>query len=523
MSRGFAAQVLSAVVAVVVTIGTPFADDHARSAKVSLRIRLGNDLEAMTRLSPESVAVLDGYDVVAIQVPNTPSGKAVPTAQKKLFDVRSLPTGSVVPRGLAYDTTRERFYFGPGSGGLAPVILVTDRDGRRRADITLKLLPGQVTPVQFESLVYIPPGNPRFGDRIAAVLIGEDLIGRISIIRLDGTVEYEIPVASGSPAENYITGLAFVPPDRFLFTPLAETGSTVYQLDLAGSVTGPMLAGDPNLEFEGIAPLAGGRVAVVDYAAGWVFVYDATGTRLAHQDRDIRIGAGIAVADSIAWDSGAGRVLVNAGVGGGGVLFHVYALAPPFDHAIQVTHDEPALLEPLAGISYLPDTGEVAVCQAAGGSPARGIWSFDSVTGGYRSRLALASFPTPDFRPRRVTPLPDGQLAVRALQRPDLVHVFSHNGATDPVDPTVTVPTLVRTITLSVPQPIRSSLDFDETTGRLLIGRKYYDLAGIAVGTLTGIPSDFLGQNFVHVTSGPYAGQVAGVDGAASELVIFRP
>jgi hypothetical protein len=473
MSRGFAAQVLSAVVAVVVTISTPFADDHARSAKVSLRIRLGNDLEAMTRLSPESVAVLDGYDVVAIQVPNTPSGKAVPTAQKKLFDVRSLPTGPVVPRGLAYDTTRERFYFGPGSGGLAPVILVTDRDGRRRPDITLKLLPGQVTPVQFESLAYIPPGNPRFGDRIAAVLIGEDLIGRISIIRLDGTVEYEIPVASGSPAENYITGLAFVPPDRFLFTPLAETGSTVYQLDLAGSVTGPMLAGDPNLEFEGIAPLAGGRVAVVDYAAGWVFVYDATGTRLAHQDRDIRIGAGIAVADSIAWDSGAGRVLVNAGVGGG--------------------------------------------------SPARGIWSFDSVTGGYRSRLALASFPTPDFRPRRVTPLPDGQLAVRALQRPDLVHVFSHNGATDPVDPTVTVPTLVRTITLSVPQPIRSSLDFDETTGRLLIGRKYYDLAGIAVGTLTGIPSDFLGQNFVHVTSGPYAGQVAGVDGAASELVIFRP
>ena len=488
-----------------------------------MRVRLGNDLEAMTRLSPEAVAVLDGYDVVAIQVPNTPSGKVVPTAQKKLFDVRSLPTGSVVPRGLAYDTTRERFYFGPASGGLAPVILVTDRDGRRRSDITLKLLPGQVTPVQFESLAYIQPGNPRFGDRIAAVLIGEDLIGRISLIRIDGTVEYEIPVASGSPAENYITGMAFLPPDRFLFTPLMETSSAVYEVDLAGAVSGPIVTGDARLGFEGIAPLSDRRVAVVDYAAGWVFVYDARGARLAHQDRDVRIGAGIAFADSIAWDSGAGRLLVNAWVGGEGVPRHVYALPPPFAQATQVTRDETSPLESLAGVAYLPDTGEIAVTEGGGFSPTRGIWSFDAITGAYRSRLALASFPPVGFRPRRATPLPGRQLAVRVLGQPDLVHVFSRDGVTDPGDPTVTTPALLGTVTLSVPQPIRASLDYDETTGRLLIGRQYYDLAGFAVGTLTGIPSDFLGQNFVHVTSGPYAGQVAGFDGTASELVVFRP
>jgi hypothetical protein len=216
-------------------------------------------------------------------------------------------------------------------------------------------------------------------------------------------------------------------------------------------------------------------------------------------------------------------VLVNAWVGGEGVPHHVYALAPPFDQAIQVTHDEPAPLEPLAGISYLPESGEVAVCQAAGGSPTRGIWSFAVASGEYRSRLALASFPRPDFRPRRVTPLPGRQLAVRVLERPDLVHVFSRDGAPDAHDPTVTVPTLVGTVTLSVPQPVRASLDFDRATGRLLVGRAYYDLSGNVLGQLAGIPRDFMGQNFVHITSGPLAGQVAGFDGTASELVIFRP
>lgn len=523
MGKSFAVQVLTAVVAIVVTSGAPRADEQARAANVSLRVRLGNDLEAMTRFSSTSVAVLDGYDVVAIQVPNFPPGKVVPTAQKKLFDVRSLPTGSVVPRGLAYDTTRERFYFGASAGGAAPVILVTDREGHRRPDITLKLLPGQVLPVGFESLAYIPPGNEPFGDRIAAVLIGEDLIGRISILRLDGTVEHEIPAAQGSPAENYVTGMAFLPPDRFLIAPLTDVGSAVYEVDLAGTVSGPVLTGDASLGFEGIAPLSGRRVAVVDYAAGFVFVHDLGGARLAHQDRDVRIGPGIALADTIAWDSGAGRLLVNGWVGGEFVPHHVYALPPPFTRAIQVTRDEASPLESLAGIAYLPDTGDVAVCEGAGFSPTRGIWSFDTVAGAYRSRLTLAPFPPVDFRPRRVAPLPGRRLAIRVLGRPDLVHVLSRDGVTDPGDATVTTPVLLDTVTLSVPQPVRSGLDLDGRTGRLLVGRQYYDLAGTALGPLSGIPPDFLGQNFAHVTSGPYAGQVAGFDGTASELVIFRP
>jgi hypothetical protein len=523
MSKESAVRLLSVVLAVVVPLGGPVAGEDARPVNVSLRARLGNDLEAMTRLSADAVAVLDGYDVLAVQVPNTPPGKTAPANPKKLFDVRTLPTGAAVPRGFAYDTTRERFYFGPPTGGPAPTILVTDREGRRRPDITLKLLPGQVIPVQFESLAYLPPGIPRFGDRIAAVLIGEDLIGRISIIRLDGTVEYEIPVAPGSPTENYVTGMTFVPPDRFLFTPLTDTMSAIYQVDLGGMVSGPVLTGDARLGFEGIALLSGGRVAVIDYAAGWVFVNDARGARLPHQDRDLRIGAGISSADSIAWDSGASRLLVNAWVGGEGVPRHVHALAPPFTATTQITRDEAVPVELLAGIAYLPDTAEIAVTEGAGFSPTRGIWSFDAASGQYHSRLSLASFPPADFRPRRVTSLPGRQLAVRVVGRTDLIHLFSRDGAPDPADPSVVNPEFVGTVTLSVPQPVRSSLDFDQRTGRLLVGRQYYDLEGNARGPLTGIPSDFLGQNFVHVTSGPYAGQVAGFDGAASELVIFRP
>ena len=95
----------------------PALADPERGGGVTFRARLGNDVEAMTTLGPNLVAVLDGYDVVAIPVPRNGPGTNVPTRTSKLFDVRRLTAGQAVPRGMAYDPGRERFYFGPASGG----------------------------------------------------------------------------------------------------------------------------------------------------------------------------------------------------------------------------------------------------------------------------------------------------------------------------------------------------------------------------------------------------------------------
>ncbi len=499
-----------------------------RDDNVSFRARLGNNVEALTPLfhTPflSLVAAMDGYDVVAIPVLNAPPGVSMRSAHFKLFDVRGLPIDAG-PRGIAFDPGRRQFYFGPLTGGPNPVILVTDWDGHERPPITLTLLPGQVTPIQFEGLAYLPPGLPRFGDRIAAVLIGEDGIGRISIVRLDGTVEYEIPIVPGSPAENYVTGLAFVPPNRFLFTPLADVGNVVYQTDLEGNVTGPLLSGEPGYSFEGIVPLPGGRIAVSEYALGKLLVYDAAGTHLANQDRDFHVGIGVSNPDSIAWDSISGRLLVNAFSGGAHSPRNVFALPPPFEQAQQVTHLEltgPADPTNAPGLAYLPDEDTIAICEPSGFSPTRGVWFFDAASGDYRSRLSLASFPRDAFRPRGVTPLPGGQLGLRVAQHPELLQVITRAGAPDPADPTAFIPDLVRTVTLSIPQPMFAGLAMDPTLGRLLVARQYYDLEGNALGTLAGVPADFLGQSFIRLTSGPFTGQVAGIDQSSSELVIFR-
>ena len=122
-----------------------------------------------------------------------------------------------------------------------------------------------------------------------------------------------------------------------------------------------------------------------------------------------------------------------------------------------------------------------------------------------------------------MTPLPGGKPALRVALRPSLVQIITLDGVPDAVDPTALVPALVETVSLSVAQPTGGGLDFDPTTGRLLVGRQYSDLAGNAAGTLTGVPPDFLGQEFVRVTTGPFAGQIAGIDTTASELAIFRP
>lgn len=503
------------------------AGESVRADNVTFRARLGNYVEGLTPVFQTPflslIAAIDGYDVTAIPLLNTPPGVSSRPAHFKLFDVRGFPAEHRPPRGIAFDPGRQQFYFGSPSGGPNPVITVTDLAGRQRSPITLTLLPGQVTPIQFEGLAYLPPGLPRFGDRIAAVLIGEDLVGRISIVRLDGTVEYEVPVVPGSPAEAYVTGLAFVPPDRFLFTPLLDAASAVYQTDLDGNVTGPVLTGDPTASYEGIVPMPGGRIAVSETALGRLLVYDAAGARLAWQDRDFHVGPGLLDGRSIAWDSGTGRLLVDALAGGGFAPRNVHASAPPFTATTQVTHLEQTAMRGIGGLAYLPDEAAIAVCEPNGGSPTRGVWFFDAATGDYRSRLSLASFPPDAFRPRRVAQLPGGQLALRVNVHPELVQVITRGGVPDPADPTAAVPDLVRAVTLSTPQPVGAGFAFDAALGHLLVDRQYFDVDGAALGTLGGVPADFLGHTFIRITSGPYAGQIAGLDTVGSELVIFRP
>ncbi len=508
-----------ALVALSVQAPAPTLADDRSPTNVTFRGRLGNDVEAMTSLSPGVVALIDGYDVIAIPVPATRAGASARTSVTRLFDVRSM---GQVPRGLAFDPGRERFYFGPVSLSSPPTILVTDEHGRPRPPIPLTLLPGQVTPVQFESLAYVPPDVPVIGDRIAAVLIGEDLVGRISIIRMDGTVEREIPVAPGSPAESYVTGMAFLPPDRFLIAPLSDPGGLVYQVDLAGNLSGPVITADPSSDLEGIAVLSGGRIAVAEYGSGTVQVHDANGVRLPGQDRHFEIGPGVSNPVSIAWDPPRGRFLMNASVRGLLGARHAYAVAPPFRSAVAATRDEP-LVSAIGGVSYFPSTDQIALCVNAAFPPPRGIWLYDAVTGVGESRLALGSFPASAFRPVRATELPDGRVAVRAQQHPELLHLFTGTGAPDPSDPGAFIPTLLETVTLSAPQVVRGSLDLDPRSGLLLVGRWYFDLSGNAVRPLTGIPADFQGDDFVHVTTGPWAGQVAGIDSTSSELVVFRP
>lgn len=334
----------------------------------------------------------------------------------------------------------------------------------------------------------------------------------------------------GSPAETYVSGLAFVEPDRFLFTPITnvgdafcQVGNAVYQTDLNGTVAGPILTGEPAFEFEGIAALPGGRVAVSEYATGRILMYDEAGAHLAYQDRDFHVGAGVSSLDAIAWDSTSGRLLVSAVVGGGSAPRNIFALPPPFDAAQQVTHLELTGMTSASGVAYLADEDAVAVCDTPGYSSTRGVWFFDATAGGYLSRLSLASFPLNAFRPRRVTQLPSGQLALRVNGHPELVQVIKRGGTPDPGDPTVSIPDLVRTLTVSAPQSVASGLDFDFASGHLLVNREYYDLDGTALSQLTGVPAEFLGSRFIRLTSGPFAGQVAGIDPFASELVIFQP
>jgi hypothetical protein len=273
------------------------------SAKSATARRLGNNSEGSTLISTGGrveLAVLDGYDVFAVNLASNPNARL-----RKLFDV-SAHAWSNFPSGIAYLSGENAFAF--GDQGSPDEIVVFNANGRVIDVRPVQYLPGTPPVLGTETLLGLDAGAP-FPNTLARVVFLADGTPSIEIMTPAGVVLHEIAVVGLPPDETYVTGLAFVSPDRFLVT---TASPNIWPVALDGTVAGGPVAVSEASDIEGIVALPNGGVYANDYTAGVLWALDASLARRPSLDRHFEVGLGLTRAFDAVWDPLTGGLIVNA-------------------------------------------------------------------------------------------------------------------------------------------------------------------------------------------------------------------
>jgi len=530
MQSRFTRLSVSATVLFALLCGSATADAQT----VVARKRLGNNTEGITFFAHgngRNVAVIDGYDVFNVRLPDVNSGQRPrpcdPTQGhsgrncRQLFNVH--PLGTIAPRGIAFVASQDRFYF----SALDPTRLyATDVEGTvlPPLDIVHKNDPSDIS--QWEGLGYIPPDSPIFPDTIIGITIHNGLRGTIQIIGLDGIVLREIVFPQGSPLFSYLGGIAYKSPDRLLVT-AASNG--IFEITFDGTIVGEAhpVAGAQG-PFEGLMTIEDGRVVAAEYSTGRLFVLDNTFEQRPGDDRDFVVGLGI-TASKLAWNPDTGEFLVSApGPAGAARVFAVSSNLKQSRLVADLANTRFAP-SPVRGLGYLARENQVAI--STFGTRIRGIALFDTTTGAFvPPRLALdPPFPVP----RDVTALPafcPDCLGVRVTGRDPAtgaprteIRVITRTGTPDPTDADAIVPMELPPIVLSC-EPTDVGLAFHSSPAgdRIVAGVSFYDLGGTFIER---IDKAALGVSFVSavasIASGTHQGLFAVIEAQTSELIVF--
>ena len=330
-----------------------------------VRARIGNNTEGATLITgfpfAEQVALLDGYDVIAMPVEGR--GRTVP---QKLFDVKALhPIGN--PSGIVYVPSERAFLF--NDNGQPDTLLATDEQGRPLPPRPITYLPEVPFVFEAEGMTYLPPGSP-FPDRIARIaFVPPAFAPDIEIITRAGVVEREIPLpAPLNSGSVYTPGLAY---DHFsrsfivsavpVFANSAGPGE-FWKIGFDGAaISGPIVVPGGAVSLEGLAELPNGRIVAADYAAGKLFTFNADLTPDPSGVRSFQIGSGVS-RPGLGVSDPRTRRYAFSGVVGPGVFFQegVAEISRSLDSASRLFGFD-GTFEPHRGLAYVPEDDAFAL------------------------------------------------------------------------------------------------------------------------------------------------------------------
>ncbi|MBI1756734.1 MAG: hypothetical protein HYR64_06470 [Fimbriimonas ginsengisoli] len=482
----------------------------AHAQTVLARARLGNNTEDIetirSGLYAGQIAIMDGYDVLGLPAMGHGHGGV-----HKLFDISRLVGLTGGPRGIAYAESERSFVF--DDINIPNVLWFTDEVGTPKSPRLVTRLGDD--PVAVEALNYIPRGSAFYPDRLAQVTFTTFFTETIDIMRLDGTVEAQIIPDDEIQAHGF-GGFSFVGPNRLL---IGTYDKLLYETDLSGHVVaGPIaVEGRPD-SLEGVGSTVDGRIMAASYTEGKLRYFDHNLNRLPGADQDFKIGIGLSRPLGPGFDSDTGELLFKDEISSFPdiLLFSVPQSLGSKTLVKNLADDGYDFSRLRPGMAYLPDEHRIAV-------PARnpGAMLLYDNAGVLEDNVDLSAFPT---SPLVCDYLPSfAQFAI-------MFNGFAHFGQVSFVTRTGA---LVRTIDL---RPLGvffcSFAAFDPSDpsgGRLLVIDPFNDAIVVDLDGALLYRFEYRGPlnipfgSFLvtSITSGPYAGAFATVQGDNSEVVIF--
>jgi hypothetical protein len=362
-----------------------------------------------------------------------------------------------------------------------------------------------------EGIAWIPSGEPRYGGCFVLAAIQQNGFENSFLVvnRLGEVVAKITPNIDQTFVNFYPTGLAYH--DGHLF--VGDLASDLYEFDLDGNiVAGPLHFSDA-YDLEGVTfAERSNRVVVTSGANGKLIFLDASLERQP-EERSFLAGFGLSNARDVTWSNSTSEFLVNAvNIEPSLNLPQIAAISSDLSTSREILSLGNFSTSPLH-FEYLPDSDELAITRR---TPLPRGYLFYNLNG---TQTAFSAVPSATLLPNTFTYIPGTQqFAVRRTAPATTIFIYNRaNLAGAPV----------RSIDLA-PLGITSVLDItymhpeDPSGGQFLIT----NLANLYVVDLNGA---LLAQypNTLHVggvgalTSGPYAGNFAGIYVQNNDFIIF--
>lgn len=482
----------------------------ASAQTVLKRMRLGNMAESMSYISngPDAgtIAIEDGMQLVGF--PNDGQGQL-----KTLFDFSKLGFTSQ-PTGFGYMSDEQLFVFThPPTNSPTTELTLSDRNGNPAGSVIFTWPPdfadGNPYP---EGIVWIPKTEPRYGGDFifAGFQNATGVMSHFFVVDRSGNLVAEItPNVDPNNVFFYVTGLGYR--NGHLIAGL--TDQTLWELDLDGNVTaGPFTYGDL-YDIEGVAAVTGAdRIAITSNASGKLVFLDPNYIRL-QDERSYKVGFGIGNVFDVAWDPATQEYLVDSQAFDPPLgLPEIAAINSDWTSARQVL-DLTTANASGTRIDYLADMNAFAIYHRSPPLP-RAFYYYDS----NGNKVGQDNMPT-TYVPGGFAYIPTTQqYAIRKNTDAHTIYIYDRANLLGQPTRTIDLSSLgVTTITnlcFSHPEDPSGGQFLVVADGKLLM----LDFAGHLIARFNNPPHI---NSARVITSGPYAGNYAGMYTANDELFIF--
>ena len=540
--------------------------------RVIRRNRIGNNTEDITYTPGadrrvETVAILDGYNVLGVSLPRLPADAPAPTPAPgggagvpfkvggfgqpaevgviqeqtdvlapmprpgasglgqgvKLFDLRGLNILSG-PRGIAYIESEGLYVF--NDPNQRSTLLLADGAGRPHDTRAIKYL-GGFTPQHVEGLAYVPPSSRLFPDHLVmvALTLSPNLESRLEVLQRDGQVVKEIH-PGGQLGGSFITGVCFKAPNQLLVS--TDDDNVIHTLDFDGNVIPPVPirpnpqipSGLPLHGIEGLVQVtadvprdSGGFVAAAGYDDGILVLIPPDLDPQPRQFCNYRVGIGLSQPTGLAWDSTTNQHIILSSLRGHPASGRFIAtVAPTLTSGRPLTNVGTGKLR----LAYLPD--EKLIAAPSRTPPA--ILLYDD----QGKLVEEVDIPSTLGTPFALAYLPTTrEFVLRVLQQPATLLFLSRKGAN-----------VTRTLDLK-PAGVRAVMGLAFFNPQHPTGGQFLVLDVLNHAVITDLNGTKLGEfdarkelNVVRsvavsaITTGPDAGAFAVTDPDNSEIVVFR-